>query len=117
VVGILDHLKLLASTPASEGELAALKTYLIGEALLTQDNPSLSETQFIHQQVLGLDLQSIKAINLKLQVLAPSQLMQLTQQAFYGEPLIILRGDVAKISADLAAKLPDWKLEVVKVNE
>jgi len=117
VVGILDHLKLLASTPASEGELVALKTYLIGDALLTQDNPSLSETQFIHQQVLGLDLQSIKAINLKLQVLAPSQLMQLTQQAFYGEPLIILRGDVAKISADLAAKLPDWKLEVVKVNE
>lgn len=117
VVGILDHLKLLASTPASEGELAALKTYLIGEALLTQDNPSQREAQFIHQQVLGLDLQSIQAINLKLQALAPSQLMQLTQQAFYGEPLIILRGDVAKISADLTAKLPDWKLEVVKVNE
>ena len=117
VVGILDHLKLLASTPASEGELAALKTYLIGEALLTQDNPNLSETQFIHQQVLRLAPQSIQAINLKLQALSPNQLMQLAQQAFYGEPLIILRGDVAKISADLSAKLPGWQLEEVKVND
>lgn len=117
VVGILDHLNLLASTPASEGEIAALKTYLIGEALLTQDNPSQRETQFIHQLVLGLDPQSSQAMNAKLQDLTPAQLKQLTQQAFSGEPLVILRGDVDRITADLTHKLPGWQLEVVKVND
>ncbi|MEE2027614.1 insulinase family protein [Shewanella oneidensis MR-1] len=117
VVGILDHLKWLTSAPVSEGELNTLKTYLIGEVLLTKDHPSQSEAQFIHQQVLGLDPQSMQAINAKLQALSPSQLMLLAQQAFHGEPLIILRGDVNKISADLTAKLPEWKLEVVKVTD
>ncbi|MFB2728042.1 M16 family metallopeptidase [Shewanella mangrovisoli] len=117
VVGILAHLNLLASAPASEGEIAALKTYLIGEALLTQDNPSQRETQFIHQLVLGLDPLSNQAMNAKLQDLTPAQLQQLTQQAFSGEPLVILRGDVDRITADLTHKLPGWQLEVVKVND
>jgi len=56
-------------------------------------------------------------MNTKLQDLTPAQLQQLTQQAFSGEPLVILRGDVDRITADLTHKLPGWQLEVVKVND
>lgn len=116
VVGILDHLAILRTQSASQGEIDALKTYLIGEDLLGQDNSMQRESQYLHQLATGLTQVDVQKLNAKLQALTPEKLQQLANGAFSGEPLIILRGDVDRVIPDLKSKLPEWQLERVKVD-
>jgi hypothetical protein len=116
VVGILDHLALLRTQSASQGEIDALKTYLFGEDLLSQDNSMQRESQYLHQIATGLTQVDVQKLNAELQALTPEKLQQLANRAFSGEPLIILRGDVDSIIPDLTSKLPEWQLERVKVD-
>ncbi|PIW62114.1 MAG: insulinase family protein [Shewanella sp. CG12_big_fil_rev_8_21_14_0_65_47_15] len=116
VVGILDHLALVKTQSASQGEIDALKTYLMGEDLLSQDNDIQRESQYIHQVATGLTQVDVQKLNAELQALTPARLQQLANGAFSGEPLIILRGDIDRIIPDLASKLPEWQLERVKVD-
>lgn len=116
VVGILDHLALVKTQGASQGEIDALKTYLIGEDLLSQDNSIQRENQYIHQVATGLTRIDVQKLNAELQALTPERLQQLANGAFSSEPLIILRGDVARILPDLKTKLPEWQFERVKVG-
>ena len=116
VVGILDHLALVKMQGASQGEIDALKTYLIGEDLLSQDNSIQRENQYIHQVATGLTQIEVQQLNAGLQALTPERLQQLANAAFSGNPLIILRGDVDRILPDLKTKLPEWQFERVKVG-
>jgi len=116
VVGILDHLALVKTQSASQGEIDALKTYLMGEDLLSQDNSIQRENQYIQQVATGLTQIEVQKLNAELQALTPEKLQQLANEAFNGEPLIILRGDIDSIIPDLTAKLPEWQLEKIKVN-
>lgn len=116
VVGILDHLALVKTQGASQGEIDALKTYLIGEDLLSQDNSIQRENQYIHQVATGLTQIEVLQRNAGLQALTPDRLQQLANAAFSNDPLIILRGDVARILPDLKTKLPEWQFERVKVG-
>lgn len=116
VVGILDHLALVKTQSASQGEINALKTYLIGEDLLSQDNSIQRENQFLQQLATGLTQVDVQKLNAELQALTPKRLQQLANGAFSGEPLIILRGDIDRIIPDLTSKLPEWQLERVKVD-
>ncbi|MCH1929267.1 insulinase family protein [Shewanella sp. A25] len=112
VVGILDHLTLVQNHAISDGELNALKTYLIGEKRLEQDTPGLRESQYL-QTTLGKGDSDNSALVMRLQTLTPLQLKQFANLGFAGQPLIVLRGDRDKITADLKAKLPEWRLEEV----
>lgn len=116
VVGILDHLALVKTQSASQGEINALKTYLIGEDLLNQDNSIQRENQYLQQVATGLTQVDVQKLNAELQALTPKRLQQLANGAFSGEPLIILRGDIDRIIPDLTSKLPEWQLERVKVD-
>ncbi|WP_413491135.1 M16 family metallopeptidase [Shewanella baltica] len=116
VVGILDHLALVKTQSASQGEINALKTYLIGEDLLSQDNSIQRENQYLQQIATGLTQVDVQQLNAELQALTPKRLQQLANGAFSGEPLIILRGDIDRIIPDLTSKLPEWQLERVKVD-
>ncbi|OUS51067.1 peptidase M16 [Shewanella sp. SACH] len=116
VVGILDHLALVKTQSASQGEINALKTYLIGEDLLSQDNSIQRENQYLQQLATGLTQVDVQKLNAELQALTPKRLQQLANGAFSGEPLIILRGDIDRIIPDLTSKLPEWQLERVKVD-
>ncbi|MCS6134982.1 insulinase family protein [Shewanella baltica] len=116
VVGILDHLALVKTQSASQGEINALKTYLIGEDLLSQDNSIQRENQYLQQVATGLTQVDVQKLNAELQALTPKRLQQLANGAFSGEPLIILRGDIDRIIPDLTSKLPEWQLERVKVD-
>ncbi|WP_300476386.1 insulinase family protein [Shewanella sp.] len=116
VVGILDHLALVKTQSASQGEINALKTYLIGEDLLSQDNSIQRENQYLQQVATGLTQVDVQQLNAELQALTPKRLQQLANGAFSGEPLIILRGDIDRIIPDLTSKLPEWQLERVKVD-
>lgn len=116
VVGILDHLVLVKTQSASQGEINALKTYLIGEDLLSQDNSIQRENQYLQQIATGLTQVDVQKLNAELQALTPKRLQQLANGAFSGEPLIILRGDIDRIIPDLTSKLPEWQLERVKVD-
>lgn len=116
VVGILDHLALVKTQSASQGEINALKTYLIGEDLLSQDNSIQRENQYLHQLTTELTQVDVQQLNAELQALTPKRLQQLANGAFSGEPLIILRGDIDRIIPDLTSKLPEWQLERVKVD-
>ncbi|MCS6231442.1 insulinase family protein [Shewanella baltica] len=116
VVGILDHLALVKTQSASQGEINALKTYLIGEDLLSQDNSIQRENQYLQQLATGLTQVDVQKLNAELQALTPKRLQQLANEAFSGEPLIILRGDIDRIIPDLTSKLPEWQLERVKVD-
>jgi len=116
VVGILDHLALVKTQSASQGEINALKTYLIGEDLLSQDNSIQRENQYLQQLATGLTQVDVQQLNAELQALTPKRLQQLANGAFSGEPLIILRGDIDRIIPDLTSKLPEWQLERVKVD-
>ncbi|WAL79760.1 M16 family metallopeptidase [Shewanella sp. DAU305] len=116
VVGILDHLALVKTQSASQGEINALKTYLIGEDLLSQDNSIQRENQYLQQVATGLTQVDVQKLNAELQALTPKRLQQLANGAFSGEPLIILRGDIDKIIPDLTSKLPEWQLERIKVD-
>lgn len=116
VVGILDHLVLVKTQSASQGEINALKTYLIGEDLLSQDNSIQRENQYLHQLTTELTQVDVQQLNAELQALTPKRLQQLANGAFSGEPLIILRGDIDRIIPDLTSKLPEWQLERVKVD-
>ena len=116
VVGILDHLVLVKTQSASQGEINALKTYLIAEDLLSQDNSIQRENQYLQQVATGLTQVDVQKLNAELQALTPKRLQQLANGAFSGEPLIILRGDIDKIIPDLTSKLPEWQLERIKVD-
>ncbi|MCS6124908.1 M16 family metallopeptidase [Shewanella baltica] len=116
VVGILDHLALVKTQSASQGEINALKTYLIGEDVLSQDNSIQRENQYLHQLATGLTQVDVQQLNAELQALTPKRLQQLANGAFSGEPLIILRGDIDRIIPDLTSKLPEWQLERIKVD-
>lgn len=116
VAGILDHLALVKTQSASQGEINALKTYLMGEDVLSQDNSIQRENQYIQQVATGLTQVDVQKLNAELQALTPKRLQQLANGAFSGEPLIILRGDIDKIIPDLTSKLPEWQLERVKVD-
>ncbi|MGI1969835.1 M16 family metallopeptidase [Shewanella baltica] len=116
VVGILDHLALVKAQSASQGEINALKTYLMGEDLLSQDNSIQRENQYLQQLATGLTQVDVQKLNAELQALTPKRLLQLANGAFSGEPLIILRGDIDRIIPDLTSKLPEWQLERVKVD-
>lgn len=116
VVGILDHLALVKTQSASQGEINALKTYLKGEDLLSQDNSIQRENQYLQQLATGLTQVDVQKLNAELQALTPKRLQQLANGAFSGEPLIILRGDIDRIIPDLTSKLPEWQLERVKVD-
>ncbi|MGI2070692.1 M16 family metallopeptidase [Shewanella baltica] len=116
VVGILNHLALVKTQSASQGEINALKTYLIGEDLLSQDNSIQRENQYLQQVATGLTQVDVQKLNAELQALTPARLQQLANGAFSGEPLIILRGDIDKIIPDLTSKLPEWQLERIKVD-
>ncbi|WP_037457963.1 M16 family metallopeptidase [Shewanella sp. HN-41] len=116
VVGIIDHLALVKTQSASQGEVDALKTYMIGEDLLSQDNSIQRESQYIHQLATGLTQGEVQQLNAELQALTPERLQQLANTAFSGDPLIILRGDIDRIIPDLKSKLPEWLLERVKVD-
>ncbi|MCB2382725.1 insulinase family protein [Shewanella sp. SR1] len=116
VVGILDHLALVKTQSASQGEINALKTYLIGEDVLSQDNSIQRENQYLQQLATGLTQVDVQKLNAELQALTPKRLQQLANGAFSGEPLIILRGDIDRIIPDLTSKLPEWQLERVKVD-
>lgn len=116
VVGILDHLALVKTQSASQGEINALKTYLIGEDVLSQDNSIQRENQYLQQIATGLTQVDVQQLNAELQALTPKRLQQLANGAFSGEPLIILRGDIDRIIPDLTSKLPEWQLERVKVD-
>lgn len=116
VVGILDHLALVKTQSASQSEIDALKTYLMGEDLLSQDNSIQRENQYLQQVATGLTQVEVQKLNAELQALTPEKLQQLANGAFNGEPLIILRGDIDSIIPDLTAKLPEWQLEKIKVN-
>ncbi|MCS6100799.1 M16 family metallopeptidase [Shewanella baltica] len=116
VVGILDHLALVKTQSASQGEINALKTYLIGEDVLSQDNSIQRENQYLQQLATGLTQVDVQQLNAELQALTPKRLQQLANGAFSGEPLIILRGDIDRIIPDLTSKLPEWQLERVKVD-
>lgn len=116
VAGIIDHLALVKTQSASQGEIDALKTYLMGEDLLSQDNDIQRESQYIHQVATGLTQAQVQQLNAELQALTPKKLQQLANGAFSSEPLIILRGDIDSIIPDLASKLPEWQLEKIKVN-
>ncbi|MEM6188582.1 M16 family metallopeptidase [Shewanella scandinavica] len=116
VVGILDHLALVKTQSASQGEINALKTYLIGEDLLSQDNSIQRENQYLQQLATGLTQVDVQKLNAELQALTPKRLQQLANGAFSGEPLIILRGDIDRIIPDLTSKLSEWQLERVKVD-
>lgn len=116
VVGILDHLALVKTQSASQGEINALKTYLIGEDLLSQDNSIQRENQYLQQLATELTQVDVQKLNAELQALTPKRLQQLANGAFSGEPLIILRGDIDRIIPDLTSKLPEWQLERVKVD-
>ncbi|MCL1089905.1 insulinase family protein [Shewanella profunda] len=116
VVGILDHLALVKTQTASQGEIDTLKTYLIGEDLLIQDNKIQRESHYIHQLATGFTQAEALKLNAELQALSPTRLQQLANGAFREEPLIILRGDADRIIPDLETKLPEWQLEKVKAN-
>ncbi|MGI2135623.1 M16 family metallopeptidase [Shewanella baltica] len=116
VVGILDHLALVKTQSASQGEINALKTYLMGEDVLSQDNSIQRENQYLQQLATGLTQVDVQKLNAELQALTPKRLQQLANGAFSGEPLIILRGDIDRIIPDLTSKLPEWQLERVKVD-
>ncbi|MGI2205054.1 M16 family metallopeptidase [Shewanella oncorhynchi] len=116
VVGIVDHLTLVKTQGVSQGEIDTLKTYLIGEDLLSQDNSIQRENQYIHQVATGLTQIEVQQLNAGLQALTPERLQQLANAAFSGNPLIILRGDVDRILPDLKTKLPEWLFERVKVG-
>ncbi|MCS6239583.1 M16 family metallopeptidase [Shewanella baltica] len=116
VVGILDHLALVKTQSASQGEINALKTYLIGEDLLSQDNSIQRENQYLQQLATGLTQVDVQKLNAELQALTPERLQHLANGAFSGEPLIILRGDIDRIIPDLTSKLPEWQLERIKVD-
>lgn len=116
VVGILDHLAIVKTQSASQGEINALKTYLMGEDVLSQDNSIQRENQYLQQLATGLTQVEVQKLNAELQALTPARLQQLANRAFSGEPLIILRGDIDKIIPDLTSKLPEWQLERVKVD-
>ncbi|MDT3280297.1 M16 family metallopeptidase [Shewanella scandinavica] len=116
VVGILDHLALVKTQSASQGEINALKTYLMGEDVLSQDNSIQRENQYLQQLATGLTQVDVQQLNAELQALTPKRLQHLANGAFSGEPLIILRGDIDRIIPDLTSKLPEWQLERVKVD-
>ena len=116
VVGILDHLVLVKTQSASQGEIDALKTYLMGEDVLSQDNSIQRENQYLQQLATGLTQVDVQQLNAELQALTPKRLQHLANGAFSGEPLIILRGDIDRIIPDLTSKLPEWQLERVKVD-
>ncbi|MBU1393062.1 MAG: insulinase family protein [Gammaproteobacteria bacterium] len=116
LVGILDHLALVKTQSASQGEINALKTYLMGEDVLSQDSSIQRENQYLQQVATGLTQVEVQKLNAELQALTPARLQQLANGAFSGEPLIILRGDIDRIIPDLTSKLPEWQLERVKVD-
>ncbi len=110
ITGVLDHLELAAESSASDAELSALKTYLNSQKILRQASHYAIKADTIKQLIRGKNIKQLQAQNQRLDALTPAQLQTIAQRVFLNTPYIVIRGDKAKITVDLAQKLPSWKL-------
>ncbi|QYK13570.1 insulinase family protein [Shewanella rhizosphaerae] len=114
--GILDHLKLAAEAPPTEAELAALKTSQFSQIALRQDDPGHRIEDYSQAIARQAGSDAMAARLKRWQTLTPEVLQALAQAHFGQEPVIVIRGDLARIRPDLEEKLPEWQLKVTSVD-
>ncbi|WP_076540741.1 pitrilysin family protein [Shewanella sp. UCD-KL21] len=110
IKGMLDHLSLITEQAASQNEINATVTYLQGKQQLSLDSPFGKESLYIRQLLSGQTIAEFSQGMKQLQQLTPMQLLQQANGLSLSTPIVVLRGDADKISADLQQKLPTWQL-------
>ncbi|MEZ9536952.1 M16 family metallopeptidase, partial [Shewanella sp. 10N.286.51.B8] len=110
IKGMLDHLSLITEQTASQNEINATVTYLQGKQQLSLDSPFGKESLYIRQLLSGQTTAEFSQGMKQLQQLTPMQLLQQANTLSLTTPIVVLRGDADKISADLQQKLPTWEL-------
>ncbi|MDO6775593.1 insulinase family protein [Shewanella sp. 3_MG-2023] len=110
IKGMLDHLSLITEQNASQNEINATVTYLQGKQQLSLDSPFGKESLYIRQLLSGQTTAEFSQGMKQLQQLTPMQLLQQANTLSLTTPIVVLRGDADKISADLQQKLPTWEL-------
>ncbi|QSX36543.1 insulinase family protein [Shewanella sedimentimangrovi] len=103
VRGIVDHLALLAAKGSTEAELRRAEGFLNGREWLWQDAPGGWQTRYRQQLERGRSNGH-----------APRDLMQFNSDnaaLLALTPIIVIKGDAARIEADLRQALPDFQLQ------
>ncbi len=113
ILGILDHLAAVKEDSISQAELSALRTYIIGQNILKQDNPAYSRGRYIDRLIKDETRLSQDEIITLVEQLSPQQLQGIAKVLFANRPQIVLRGDADKIMPDLRHKLANWPIEVI----
>lgn len=108
VRGIVDHLALLANDSATTAELDALESFLAGQQKLTADSPGSAIVGWLEALERGLQMPEVETLPPDRAALTEFGSLILSQP-----PLIVLKGDAAKIAEDLQAKLPGWQLNII----
>lgn len=114
--GILDHLTLAADAPPSQAEFEALQTSQFSQIALRQDNSSQRMEDYSQALARQTQRDSRGDRLLLWQQLTPEALQDLAQQTFNHVPVIVIRGDLARIRPDLEEKLPDWQLKLISID-
>lgn len=110
--GVLDHFRLAKEQPIQAAELHLLKQRLLGEwrvALDTVDGQLDTYTQLLQMQ---RDWSQLSRREERLKQLTAGELQDMATSLLGGHPVVVIRGDADKISADLRAKFPQAQIVV-----
>ncbi|MCZ4338985.1 insulinase family protein [Shewanella colwelliana] len=114
--GIIDHLELAQTSMATPQEVYALNTYFQSQFDLMHDNRNQRLQRYIQLIVKQHSWQQLTQQQTALAHLDANQLNNMAKQVFSQPPVIVLRGDLAKISIDLQQKLPEWNIKTVTME-
>ncbi|QYK02001.1 M16 family metallopeptidase [Shewanella psychrotolerans] len=110
IKGILDHLQLAQTELAENDEIKALADYYQNQFNLMFDDPAHRTARYIQLLSKHQEWQAIVNQQAQWQQLNPLILKQTAQQVFNAPPVMVIRGDLDKITPDLQDKLPDWQI-------
>ena len=114
--GILDHMAVAADAPPSQAEFDALQTSQYSQIALRQDEPSQRVEDYSQALARQAQAESLADRLIHWQQLTPETLKTMAQQTFNQVPVIVIRGDLARIRPDLEEKLPDWQLKITSID-
>ena len=107
---------LAADAPPSQAEFDALQTSQFSQIALRQDEPSQRVEDYSQALARQAQAESLADRLIHWQQLTPEALQTMALQTFNQVPVIVIRGDLARIRPDLEEKLPDWQLKITSID-
>ncbi|QIR13663.1 M16 family metallopeptidase [Shewanella aestuarii] len=116
IEGILAHMSLIQTQAISDGELNALKTYLIGQQTLLNDSQNGKENTFLNNQLLNKPINANQQFLAQIEKLSAQDITNIADHVLSANPVIVIRGDKALIESDILQKLPNWTLATISAE-